>query len=135
MSTHTIGAVAKRTGISAETIRFYEREGLIQAPPRRASGYRQYGEDDVRRLAFIQHAKSLGFTLKEIGELLALRLSPGTTRREIRAQAHAKLADIDERLRKLRRMQRTLKKLVAACPGEGPTAHCPILEALDGDVP
>lgn len=131
----TIGAVARRTGVSAETIRFYERQGLIESPPRRASGYRQYGEDDVRRLAFIQHAKSLGFTLKETGELLALRMRPDTTRREVREQARAKLADIEERLRKLRRMQRTLKKLVASCTGEGPKSNCPILEALDGELP
>jgi MerR family mercuric resistance operon transcriptional regulator len=135
MSGLTIGAVARRTGVSAETIRFYEREGLIQSPPRRASGYRQYGEDDVRRLAFIQHAKSLGFTLRETGELLSLRMSPNTTKREIREQARAKLADIEERLRKLRRMQRTLKKLIDSCSGEGPTSHCPILEALDGGLP
>lgn len=133
MSSLTIGAVARRTGLSAETIRFYEREGLLPPPARRASGYRQYSEVDVRRLAFIQHAKSLGFTLAETAELLALRIDPNTTRREVKARARAKLADVEARLRKLQRMRRTLKRLVDACPGEGPKAHCPILDALEGE--
>ena len=131
MSELTIGQIARRAGIGIETIRFYERKGLIEEPPRKESGYRQYNEDAVTRLAFIQQAKTLGFSLNEIHELLSLRKSPGVTSREIKQLAEAKLADIENKIRMLRRMQRTLKKLVEKCPGHGPTSDCPILDALD----
>ncbi len=131
MSTLTIGQVAQRVGVGIETIRFYERKGLIDEPPRKASGYRQYDEDHISRLGFIQQAKQLGFSLKEIGELLSLKAKSGTTSREIKQMAETKLADIEGKLKMLRRMQRTLKKLVDQCPGQGPTSDCPILEALN----
>lgn len=131
MSTFSIGQVARETGLGVETIRFYERQGLIEKPPRRPSGYRQYGRGDVARLAFIQHAKTLGFSLREIGELLSLKVDPDATCHEVREQAQAKLQDINDKIRKLKRMQHALKKLVDDCPGKGPLADCPILEALD----
>ena len=131
MSTLTIGQVARRVGIGIETIRFYERKGLIEEPPRRESGYRQYGEEDIERLVFIQHAKTLGFSLKEINELLSIRSRPDANSREIKEIASAKLADIDNKIDLLKRMQQTLKKLVAQCPGDGPTCECPILEAME----
>lgn len=133
MTTLSIGAVARRTGISVEAIRFYERQGLIREPRRRPSGYRQYGQDDITRLSFIQQAKALGFSLQEIGELLSLSLNPAATCGDVRARASAKLADVEERIRKLKRMQRALRKLVADCPGTGSVVDCPILEALDTD--
>lgn len=131
MSALLIGQVARQTGVSVETIRFYERQGLIQEPPRRPSGYRQYDSNDIHRLTFIQQAKTLGFSLQEIGELLSLKLNPDATCHDVREQAQAKLHDIEDKIRKLKRMQRTIRKLVQDCPGQGPVTDCPILEALD----
>jgi MerR family mercuric resistance operon transcriptional regulator len=127
----TIGQVARRAGVGVETVRFYERQGLLAEPARRASGYRQYDEGAVARLRFIKRAKELGFTLKEIAELLALRLDPDTTCVEIRARAQAKLGDIEARIRDLEKIRQALLGLTASCPGSGPTSACPILEALD----
>jgi MerR family mercuric resistance operon transcriptional regulator len=130
----TIGQVARQAGIGVETVRFYEREGLLQEPSRRASGYRQYPEDVVARLRFIRRAKELGFSLKEIKELLALRVDPTTTCREVKEQAEAKITDIDGKIASLLRMKRALVKLTATCRGQGPTSECPILDALDKEA-
>jgi MerR family mercuric resistance operon transcriptional regulator len=127
----SIGQVARRAGVGVETVRFYERQGLLEQPPRKASGYRQYREDVVSRLRFIKRAKELGFSLKEIAELIALRFDPATTCQDIRHRAEAKLADIEAKIRDLQRMQKALLKLRAACRGRGPISECPILEALD----
>ncbi len=126
----TIGEVARRVGIGVETVRFYEREGLLAEPARRASGYRQYGDDAVPRLRFIRRAKALGFTLKEIAELLALRDNPDATRADVRRQAASKVADIEAKVRDLQRMKKALLTLAATCHGDGPAGGCPILEAL-----
>ena len=133
METLTIGKVARLAGIGVETIRFYEREGLIEEPPRRESGYRQYPEDTVHRLRFIRRAKELGFTLKEIKELLALRVEPETTCEDIRRRAEAKIGDIEEKICTLNKMKGALKKLTLACKGRGPVSACPILEAMEND--
>ena len=130
----TIGQVARQAGIGVETVRFYEREGLLQEPSRRASGYRQYPEDVVARLRFIRRAKELGFSLKEIKELLALRVDPTTTCWEVKEQAEAKITDIDGKIASLLRMKRALVKLTATCRGQGPTSECPILDALDKEA-
>ncbi|MBI5252502.1 MAG: MerR family DNA-binding protein [Desulfomonile tiedjei] len=127
----TIGEVARRSGFGIETVRFYERNGLIQEPPRRASGYRQYPEEVVSRLRFIKRAKELGFSLKEIKELLSLRIQPGTTCADVKKRAEVKIADIDEKIQSLLRMKSALAKLTAGCSGEGPARECPILEALE----
>ncbi len=127
----TIGQVARQAGVGVETVRFYERQGLLDAPPRRASGYRQYAPEMVARLQFIRRAKELGFALKEIGELLSLRIAPDTTCGEVKARAEAKMADIDAKLRDLQRMKAALAQLVDACSGSGPTSQCPILDALE----
>jgi len=127
----TIGQVAKHSGIGLETLRFYERKGLIEEPPRTDSGYRQYPEDVVGRIRFIKRAKELGFSLKEISELLSLRVDPGTTCADVRKQTELKLTDVEEKIRALRRIKTALKKLAASCVGTGPTSECPILEALD----
>lgn len=129
----TIGQVARAADIGVETVRFYEREGLIAEPPRRASGYREYPADTVRRLRFIRKAKELGFTLKEIGELLELRVDPQTTCGDVRAHATAKITDIDDKIRLLGRMKAVLSGLVTACSRAGPTDECPILGALDDE--
>src|SRR5881394_2167200 len=95
----SIGQVARRAGVGVETVRFYEREGLLEEPARKASGYRQYTGDVVARLRFIKRAKDLGFTLREIAELLALRSDPDNPCAEVRQRAQAKVADIDARIR------------------------------------
>lgn len=129
----TIGQVAAAAGVNVETVRFYEREGLLAEPERSLSGYRQYAQDVVRRILFIQRAKDLGFSLREISELLSLRLDPGTSCAEIKAKAEAKLTSIDEKLQALQRMKRTLTALAATCSGQGSTSACPILESLDDE--
>jgi MerR family mercuric resistance operon transcriptional regulator len=127
----TIGKVARSVGLAIDTVRFYEREGLLEKPPRSASGYRHYRPDAVARLCFIRQAKDLGFTLSEIKELLALRVAPGKSCADVRARAEAKIADVEQRIAQLNRMKRALTKLAAACSGRGPTSTCPILEALE----
>ena len=127
----TIGQVAHRAGIGVETVRFYERRGLIEEPPRTVSGYRQYHEDVVARLRFIRRAKELGFSLKEIAELFSLRVDPDTTCANVKRRAENKITTIEEKIRSLQGIQRALTQLVALCSGSGPTSDCPILEALD----
>ncbi|MDA8021352.1 MAG: MerR family DNA-binding protein [Thermoanaerobaculia bacterium] len=128
----TIGQLARQAGVGIETVRFYERRGLIEDPPRRPSGYRQYPAETVGRLRFIRRAKELGFSLKEIGELLQLRCHPAETRGQVRARAQAKIEDIDRRLADLSRMRETLSELADACERGDETEDCPILAALDG---
>lgn len=130
MQTLTIGQLAKQSQVNIETIRYYERRGILPEPPRRESGYRQYSLDAVERIRFIRRAQELGFSLKEIAELLSLRVDPGTTAGDIRRRAEAKLAAIDAKIRDLQRMKAALMKLAAACRGRGPTSECPILDAL-----
>ncbi|NOY29726.1 MAG: heavy metal-responsive transcriptional regulator [Planctomycetes bacterium] len=131
----TIGKVANRAGVGVETVRFYEREGLLEKPTRSASGYRQFDEDVVRRLEFISRAKELGFTLNEIKELLSLRVGPETCCEDIKGKADAKIADIETKITTLRRMKKALIRLSTACGEKEPTADCPILEALEGRRP
>ncbi len=128
----TIGQLAKRSGIGIETVRFYERKGLVEEPPRTDSGYRQYPEDVVARIRFIRRAKELGFKLKEISELLSLRVDPDTKCADVKKQTELKIADVEEKIRVLQGIMTALKKLAASCVGTGPTSECPILEALDG---
>jgi MerR family mercuric resistance operon transcriptional regulator len=131
MKPMTIGEVAKAAEIGVETVRFYEREGLIAEPPRRRSGYRQYPPDTVRRLRFIRRAKELGFTLSEIGELLELRVDRTKSCADVRTLARAKMADIEAKMLDLARIQAALTDLERTCRGKGPTSDCPILDALD----
>ncbi len=132
MKSLTIGMVARRAGVGVETVRFYEREGLLERPARRESGYRQYGEEVVARLRFIRRAKDLGFTLTEIKELIASSHDPQATRADLRSRAVAKVADIEGRVRDLLRIKGALETLTASCDGHGSLAGCPILHALDG---
>ncbi len=126
----TIGRVAHAAGIGIDTIRYYEREGLLPAPARRISGYRDYTPDAVTRLRFIRRAKELGFTLPEIRELLALSADRARGVRGVKQRAEARLGEIDRRIRELKRVQRGLKHLIDACPGHGALERCPILTAL-----
>lgn len=131
MPTLTIGQLAERAGVGVETVRFYERKGLLEEPDRRASGYRQYDELVVSRLRFIRRAKELGFTLGEISELLSLHLDPSTTCADVKSRAQDKLTDIDAKIRTLRKMKNALVKLMKECSGRGPTSQCPILDAIE----
>jgi MerR family mercuric resistance operon transcriptional regulator len=129
-----IGQVAKDAGVGVETIRFYEREGLLEEPPRRPSGYRQYPSEAVVRISFIRAAKELGFSLAEIRELLALRVEPDARCADVKERATHKIVDIEQKIRTLQRMKRVLKKLTAACDEGRPTSECPILAALDAEA-
>ncbi len=133
METLTIGKLAKRVGVSTDTIRFYERCGLIETAARSESNYRLYSEDDALRLRFIRRAKSLGFTLAEIGELLVLSSDPAATKADIKERALQKIDKIRDRVRDLTRIQAGLEQLVAQCDGHGPVDDCPILAALSGE--
>ena len=139
MDTHveglTIGKVARGAGLAIDTVRYYEREGLIEKPARSAAGYRHYRPEAVARLRFIRQEKELGFTLAEIRELLALKVAPGKSCADVRARAHAKIADVEQRIAQLARMKRALVKLADACSGRGPVSECPILEALETSDP
>lgn len=127
----TIGKVAKKGEVNIETVRYYERQGLIPPPPRRESGYRQYPEDTINRLRFIKRAQELGFSLKEIAELLSLRVGPDTVCADVRKRAIAKIAEIEQKMETLQRMKEVLARLAAECEERGPVSECPILEALE----
>jgi MerR family copper efflux transcriptional regulator len=114
-----------------ETLRYYERRGLVARPPRSASNYRLYPEDAVRRVRFIKRAQELGFSLNDIKELLSLRADPEAGCAEVRACAEAKIKDIDAKIDALTAMKYALSTLVAECSGEGPLTDCPILESLE----
>lgn len=129
----TIGKVAKQTGIGVETVRFYEKRGLIDEPPRTEAGYRQYPEDTAPRIRFIRHAKELGFTLTEIKELLHLRLDPMTTCDDVRLVAEEKLRNVRTKIQSLQGIEEALGELIGACAVGGPDGDCPILEALEPD--
>jgi len=129
----TIGKVARSAGMAIDTVRYYEHEGLLEKPARTAAGYRQYSADAVRRLRFIRQAKELGFSLKEIKELLSLRVAPGKSCADVKARAEAKIADVEQRIAQLDRMKGALAKLATACSGRGPTSECPILDALESE--
>ena len=130
MRTISIGQLARAAGVGVETVRFYERKGLLDAPPRKDSGYRQYDGEAVERLKFIRRAQQVGFTLKEIQELLALRDDPDARRADVRDRAGRKIADIDAKVRDLLAVRASLAALVASCEGDGPAADCPIITAL-----
>ncbi|WP_339687084.1 heavy metal-responsive transcriptional regulator [Gimesia maris] len=131
MKSFTIGQVAERSGVGIETVRFYEREGLIPKPNRSSSGYRLFDDETIARLQFIRRAKELGFTLNEIKELLSLRLNATTSCADIKSRAEAKITNIDEKIRTLRRMKTALKKLTSQCNSQGSVNECSILDALD----
>lgn len=129
-SSLTIGAVAKRVGVAIDTIRFYEREGLLPEPMRRASGYRSYDEGTIAQLRFIRRAKQLGFTLEEIRELLALSTDRRLGVKAVKQRAQERLAVIEQRIVELQRVRDGLAQLVESCPGHGAPEQCPILRAL-----
>lgn len=129
-TTLSIGSVAKQSGFSIDTIRFYERSGLLPEPERKPSGYRIYRPTILVRLRFIQRAKELGFTLEQIAELLALSEDNHNGVEGVRHRTRRHLAMIDQRIAELTRMRESLSELVDACPGHGDPDACPILNAL-----
>ncbi|MBI3246682.1 MAG: heavy metal-responsive transcriptional regulator [Deltaproteobacteria bacterium] len=131
MSGQTIGTVAKQANVHVETLRYYERRGLLTRPLRSVANYRLYPEETVRRVRFIKHAQALGFSLQEIRELLTLRAVPRARCADVRVRAKAKITAIDAKIRALQAMRKALATLVTECVGHGPISDCPILEALD----
>lgn len=128
-----IGELAQRAAVNIDTVRYYERQGLLPAPQRLASGYRLYTLDDVARLRFVRRAKALGFTLVEIRELLALSSHRDDDMAAMKAAATEKLADVETKVAELTKIRDGLQLLVAACPGHGALQQCPILDALAED--
>jgi MerR family mercuric resistance operon transcriptional regulator len=126
-----IGELADASGVGVETVRFYEREGLLPEPPRTGGGYRVYAADAVRRVRFILRAKELGFTLAETKELLDLRVTDPAACGDVEATARAKIADVESRIREMERIRSVLADLVRACAANEQTGECPILDALE----
>ncbi|MDP6437304.1 MAG: MerR family transcriptional regulator [Gammaproteobacteria bacterium] len=125
----TIGRLSRQAGVGIDTVRFYERRGLLPSPARSASGYRLYGEDTIARIRFIRRAKGLGFTLDEIETLLRLQ-DQGGKKSAVRKLTENKLAQINTKIDDLERMREVLKQLSSECNGRGNVDSCPIIEAL-----
>ena len=130
MQALTVGKLSKQTGVAVETLRYYERRGLLPPAERTTSGYRLFRPDTAQRLRFIRRAQALGFSLDEIAELLSLSDTPSRSAREVKQLTRSKIADIEVRIRDLQRMKRGLAKLDETCSGHGSTQDCPILAAL-----
>ncbi len=129
----TIGSVARTAGVGIETVRFYERRGLIDQPRKPACGYRDYPGETVARIRFIRQAQELGFSLGEIEELLSLQADPTADCADVREQAAAKLEDVLGKIARLERIRGARAERIAACPGRGPVLEtCSIMDALVG---
>lgn len=135
MKAMKIGEIAKRSGIGVETIRYYERERLLQEPERRPSGYRQYDDSTVKRLHYISQAKALGFTLAEIRELLDLSFSANQSCDHIRQRAEAKLEDIANKIRSLQKMRRSLGRILAQCKARNSASDCLLVHGMKSTSP
>ena len=129
-----IGQLATQTGVNVQTVRYYERRGIVIPPARSRSGYRIYGDDDVRRIRFIKQAQELGFSLDEIADLLTLRVEKRRSCAAVERRARLRIADVQRKIQDLRRIQRVLEHLASACSSEEPTGGCPILDALEAPV-
>ncbi len=132
MKTMTISKIAKEAGVGVETVRFYERKGLVQQPPKPSTGgYRIYPAETVERIRFIRQAQELGFSLREIEELLSLRMAPSTDCADVRERAQTKLNEVKHKIAQMKRIQAALEQLIAACPGQGTLQVCSIIEAIE----
>lgn len=130
-TTMRIGELARRARVNVQTVRYYERRGLLDDPRRRGTGYREYTDATLERLRFIRRAQELGFTLAEVAELLALRLDPHTRAADVKTRAEQKIASIETRIQDLERIRSALTHLAGRCRGgRGPTGDCPLLDAL-----
>jgi MerR family mercuric resistance operon transcriptional regulator len=133
MKALTISKAARAAGVGVETVRFYERRNLIVRPSKPPDGgFRRYPAETVKRVRFIRQAQGLGFSLREIEELLSLRADPATDCGQVRERAVAKLEDVDRKIGELQRFRRALEELIAACPGHGALRACSIMEAMAG---
>jgi len=131
MQAMTIGAAARQSGVGVETIRFYERRGLIAQPPKPSgAGPRRYAPEIVERIRFIRQAQHLGFALREIQELLSLEANPVADCSDVRRRALVKIEEVNVRIARLAEIRSALVRLLAACPGSGALGGCSILEAL-----
>ncbi|MHB1845173.1 MAG: MerR family transcriptional regulator [Deltaproteobacteria bacterium] len=130
-----IGEVARAAGVKIDTLRYYERRGLLEEPARRPSGYRAYPPEAVDLVRFVRRAQALGFALEEIEDLLRLRQGRGGSRPKVRALAEAKLRQIDEKLADLAAMRGALAALVHSCGCKAGALECPILESLGQGLP
>lgn len=130
-----IGELAAVAGVSVQTVRFYERRGLLPAPERTPSGYRAYGPGDAQRVRFVRAAKELGFTLGEIGELLELRVAPGRTASDVRRRALEKIEATRRRIRDLQRIESALQDLVDRCHAHGSPDDCALMHAIGAADP
>jgi Cu(I)-responsive transcriptional regulator len=128
-----ITETAREAGVNTQTLRYYERRGLLPKPARRGSGYREYSGEAVRLVRFIKRAQELGFSLDEVEELVGLRGVRRGERHRVRAIAERKIADIDRKIAQLRSMRGALRQLVDACH-RGAAAECPIIEALNEEA-
>ena len=126
----TIAGVADAARVGVETVRFYERRGLIAQPTKKVGAYRRYGSGHVARIRFIKRAQELGFSLDEVHDLL--KLQDGTDRRTIQKIAGRRLQEIRHRIADLKRMEKTLAHVLHACETEAGKPHCPIIEAMTG---
>jgi MerR family copper efflux transcriptional regulator len=135
MSPLKSGELAKQANVNSETLRYYEREGLLPEPERTDSGYRLYADEDVKRVRFIKRAQELGFSLKEIKELLALKLDASQSASEVKRLTEHKIQDIENKIQSLQAMKGVLHDVAAACSGKGSVDHCPILTCLDECIP
>ena len=131
-SQFTIGRLAKAAEVNIDTVRFYERQGLLQTAPRSSGGYRLYGPADAQRLQFIRRAKTLGFSLEDIAELLRLT-EDGHDRGQVKAIAQKRVADLESRIRELEKMRSVLAHHAGHCSGHGEVRGCPIIQALLDD--
>ncbi len=129
----SIGKIAQNSGVTVEAVRYYEKQGLILKPDRDANGYRRYSKDAARQVRFIKRAQEVGFTLKDIKELLSLKADPDASCCDVRARAERKVEEMEDRIITLTRMKDVLSAWVTDCEGQGPTSQCPILDALDAE--
>ncbi len=131
MNTMTISHAARQAEVGIETIRFYERRGLIEQPPKPVgSGFRVYPEETVQRIRFIRQAQEIGFSLREIDELLSLRADPAADSSDVRERAINKRNEVEHKIEHLQKIHAALEELISACPGKGALRQCSIMEAL-----
>ncbi len=131
MDSLTISQVAKRGGVNIQTIRYYERQGLLAPTSRTEAAYRIFSAESVRRIRFIKRSQELGFSLKEIKDLLSLRIDAHTTQADIRKRTQAKIADVEQKILHLQAIHASLLRMAEDCSGCGSLKDCPILESLD----
>jgi Zn(II)-responsive transcriptional regulator len=129
--TYSIGELAKRAGVNIQTIRYYEREGILKAIARRDSGYRVYNDESLKKLRFIRHAKELGFSLKEITSLFSLKIKSNSRCDSVREKAKTKLREVQEKIVHLKQLEKTLKSLVDDCEKRVLSDCCPILTKME----